>query len=217
MDKPKIRLCVPCPNHGGVSRQTLASIEEFRGHPDWDADVCLCRGTTIATQRCAGVNFDESSRISQNMDYSREFDYYLAVDGDIVFTPGNVRQLLAHNLDIVGGAYLSRPIPEGFTAGNFFDDTRVVSHGKFLHKSSTGLQEVDWIGMGFTLIKRGVFRRMFYPWWRERVETMTVDGIAYAANSGDDVGFCIGAREAGYKIYCDCDCAVEHLTEYKGG
>jgi hypothetical protein len=74
---------------------------------------------------------------------------------------------------------------------------------------------VQWIGMGFTLIKRDVFRKMRFPWWREAFTESICkeDGKLHAYYLGDDIGFCLNAQEAGYDIYCDCDTVVKHHVD----
>lgn len=66
--------------------------------------------------------------------------------------------------------------------------------------------EVANTGMGFMLVKRGVFESLDYPWFRpieKRIGTM-VDFTM------EDVAFCLTAKEKGYKILVDPRVRVGH-------
>jgi len=174
-------------------------------------------GTAISHQRNDGVTLHEdekSSLVFQDFDYKEEFDYYLAIDADISFEPDNIRQLVARDLDIVGGAYRNRCGSGMYTAGDNVPGEEFTEHKYFLSSSCTGLIQVDWIGMGFCLIKRDVFRKARHPWWFEgfiEYKDKTT-GELRAKYYGDDMGFAKRVREAGYKIYCDC--VVNHHIDY---
>ena len=75
---------------------------------------------------------------------------------------------------------------------------------------------VDYAGFGWLLIKKGVFedfdengkKRMPYPWFAPKMqifESGTVQDMC-----GEDVSFCLDAKEAGYEIWCDPRIRVGH-------
>lgn len=68
------------------------------------------------------------------------------------------------------------------------------------------LIEVSYTGMGFMLVKKGVFESMEYPWFKpieKKIGTM-VDFTM------EDVSFCLRAKENGFKIYVDPTVRVGH-------
>ena len=207
---PKIRICVPFPNHGAVSSETHKSLELLKDCPDVFVEILEIQGSSISMLRNVGVNRGVSEIVKQQ---GFEFDYYLSVDADIAFVPDHLLQLLKHDLDIVGAAYQYRAQEDLLVAGFFDSCEGHVSSENFLPCHASGLKEVDWIGAGFTLIKRNVFETMDFPWYREQIVEYIHRGNKHARWVGEDVGLCIGARKHGFKIYCDCDCRVKHLID----
>ncbi|MDR0307130.1 MAG: hypothetical protein LBI42_09880 [Chitinispirillales bacterium] len=212
MDKqiPRIRVCVPFPNHGSISPETQRSLELLKQSKDFYIELIEVQGSSISFIRNIGVNRSASEKVKQG---GFEYDYYLSLDSDIAFTPEHLSLLLKRGLDIVGAAYQYRAQTDLLVAGHFDDHGEgVVKVNKFLTIDSMGIKEVDWIGAGFTLIKKEVLEAMDYPWYRELiVEYDDGSGEKSAVWVGEDVGFCVGARKKGFKIYCDCDCHVRHL------
>jgi len=212
MDKniPKVRVCVPYPNHGSISPETQRSLELLKQSKDFFVEIMEIQGSSISFIRNIGVNKGSSEKVRQS---GFEYDYYLSVDSDISFTPEHLLQLMKRNLDVVGAAYQYRAQPDLLVAGHFDNSEGVVRVEKFLTIDAMGLKEVDWIGAGFTLIKKDVLEAMDYPWYREKiVEYDDGSGEKSAIWVGEDVGFCLGARQKGFKVFCDCDCHVRHLV-----
>jgi len=176
-------------------------------------DVVQLIGTTIGQQRCEGVTHGSKdfNLVDQGkLKYEKEFDYYLALDADIGFKIEDIQKLISLDKDIVGGAYVSRADLSKYVTGHFVEKEKYTTLSRHIPVMAKGLIKVDWIGMGFTLIKRDVFRKIQYPWWRESIVKTVENGKEYAHYNTDDIGFCILAKEAGYEIYCDCDTVVNH-------
>ena len=73
-------------------------------------------------------------------------------------------------------------------------------------KDKKELIKVDYTGLGFTLVKKGVFESMEYPWFypmKQEIDNM-VDF------SMDDVSFCLRAKKLGYKTLVDPTIIVGH-------
>jgi len=62
------------------------------------------------------------------------------------------------------------------------------------------LIEIQGVGMASTLIKREVFEKTPKPWFFPE------------PNLGEDLAFCIRAKEQGFKIYCDTNLICGHCT-----
>jgi hypothetical protein len=67
---------------------------------------------------------------------------------------------------------------------------------------------VDGVGFGFVAVKAEVFKKMQRPWFRIR-ET-EIEGASYPVMFGEDYSWCVGAKEAGYKIWLHPLIRVEH-------
>ena len=93
-----------------------------------------------------------------------------------------------------------------------WDEEYFRKHGQFKFlapKEIQGRQElidVSYTGMGFMLIKRGVFESMEYPWFRPIFKKI---GDAHDFTM-EDVAFCLQARELGYRIWVDPQVIVGH-------
>ena len=68
------------------------------------------------------------------------------------------------------------------------------------------LLEVNYTGMGFMLVKNRVFESLTYPWFRP-IEKRIGDSLDFTM---EDVGFCLRAKEKGYKIFVDPQIIVGH-------
>ena len=69
---------------------------------------------------------------------------------------------------------------------------------------------VDYTGFGWLLIKNGVFEHegMPYPWFAPKMQIF--ESGAVQDMCGEDVSFCLDAKEAGFRIMCDPRIRVGH-------
>lgn len=128
--------------------------------------------------------------------------HILFLDSDMRFPEDTLKKLLSHNLDIVGANCKQRTQDE-FTARK---------NGKFISsKNKTGIEEVDIVGCGVTLIKTDVFKKLDKPWF-----SMPWDGKSHI---GEDVFFCTIAKDAGFKIFIDHDLSqnIRHVGDIELG
>lgn len=166
---------------------------------------------TVARVWCLGP--DRAKGLHQAPWNGEPYDYIMWVDSDQIFSFKHLVQLIEKDEDIVSGYY---PLANGaaFSVGTLNNDTRLLqAWGEDQMKNSPrnekGLCEVDWCGFGWTLIKKGVFEKMEYPWFATpTVEIGTITDIV-----GEDIYFCRKAKEAGFKTYVDPDCRVGHIKE----
>ena len=185
---------------GGAHLNYLDSIVRFDAEfrEPWTYHAEYGDGIGAARDRCAG-RFLRS-----------DCTHLLFVDNDIGFTARDVRRIIAHELDVVGGCY---PLKQDGKP------TLVLSpvEGSEIDQA-TGLQECIAIGTGFLCIKREVFERF----------RMGTPHLAYLAEGdfqehhyfnahvsngrlwGEDIAFCHGWRAMGGKIYADWGIQLTH-------
>ena len=53
---------------------------------------------------------------------------------------------------------------------------------------------------------------MDYPYFRNNLLFIEVNGVMMADVCTEDISFCADARKAGFKIYVDLDNRVEHIS-----
>lgn len=119
------------------------------------------------------------------------YTHILWIDSDQEFKVSDLDNLIATDLDIVGGWYVANKNNET-TSHLIGSQSRI--YGEFFKKQTGGPVEVGGTGFGFLLMKRGVFEKIPYPWF-----TMEFDEFGMPCS--EDVSFCIKARRAGFKIY----------------
>lgn len=67
---------------------------------------------------------------------------------------------------------------------------------------------VDYVGFGWVLIQKGVFESMTYPWFGPKLQVF--ENGAVQDFCGEDVSFCLDAKNLGYKIWVDPRIRVGH-------
>jgi hypothetical protein len=133
---------------------------------------------------------------------NRGFSHALLVDNDSAPKPDALMKLLAHDVDVVSGLYLSGNYPhQPICFDTALEDGRCVPTS--LRGGEAGLREVAAVGFGFCLIKTSVLARLERPW----VRLGEIDTQGWS----DDLGFCRRARQAGVKVFCDLDVLVGHI------
>lgn len=147
-------------------------------------DVHIVNGTLIADQRAKLARMALKSGA----------DYALFLDSDMRFPSYLLERLVAHGKDIVACNYATRRMPVKTVAFRDFATLDCVySYG------STGLEEVDAVGMGAMLVKTDVFRKLPLPWFNV---SYLPSGQMYV---GEDIYFCKLAQAHGFKVLIDHD------------
>jgi|TARA_R110000824_G_scaffold397623_1_gene600704 hypothetical protein len=133
-------------------------------------------------------------------DGEKDYDYIMWIDSDIVFEPKHFFKLLEYDKDIVSGLYLKKPqtdsmadIPTSFAC--FVDDD---FRNLMTHEATGELIRVKANGMGWMLIKKGVFEKVEYPWF------------GMIDNHGEDISFQLRAKGVGFDTYVDTNIIVGH-------
>jgi len=67
---------------------------------------------------------------------------------------------------------------------------------------------VDYTGFGWVMIRKGVFERLEYPWFAPKMQVF--ESGAVQDMCGEDVSFCLDAKEAGIETWCDPRIRVGH-------
>lgn len=143
------------------------------------------------------------------------YDYIMWIDSDIVFKVTDFINLLKQKKDIVSGLYLMQGGTSYATVINWdsqffkknghFDFLNIIKH-KELQKNNN-IITVSYTGLGFMLVKYGVFESIEYPWFRPTWEEF---GNNIKDFSSEDVGWCKTILKKGYKIHIDLNTVVGH-------
>lgn len=156
-----------------------------------------------------------------------DYDYLLWVDSDILFNRDSFERLLEADKDVVSGWYMDKDLNPafGFTKTQkseykektlplpLYDKDHLYSfHNDSDVEGKTQLYKIDWVGMGWILIKKGVMEQIKYPWFSPklvRVLGRTPDDDAVISLS-EDLSFQLSLKEAGIDIWLDPLARVGH-------
>lgn len=119
-------------------------------------------------------------------------EYILFVDDDVILPTSCFNKLVYwanKGHEIVSGVYYSKQIPP----------QPLIFKGRgngYVGNWKVGdvIEDADGIGMGITLIKTDVFKKIPKPWFKSVVGKISVDESLY---------FCDKLKENGYKIFID--------------
>ena len=130
-----------------------------------------------------------------------EFTHVLWLDDDHVFNPDLLLYLAKNgDKDVVSALYYGRAqqhLPVVYVK----DDTDDKYKHFPLLEVPAELCEVDAIGFGACLMRRDVLDRMPDPYF------------AFTPGVGEDVYFCVHAKEHGIKIWCDGSYIIGHIGD----
>lgn len=199
----RIRVCTPFYSEFEFAKPGMLELQNCKEH---EFIIEPRQGSTIAKTRNHLINDGKSSLIHQNP--LAGFDYFLTVDSDIGFTLSDVLSMLERNVQITCLPYLVHE-QNVYDCGIFSDFLGEIG-GKYSNQTK-GFKRIQWAGSGMMLVRADVYSMIEYPWYRHR---MVVRGN-YQEQTGEDIGFCVGACLAGIKIYCDFDRPVKHKERKK--
>ena len=190
----KIMIAVPCMDQVPAPFcQSLATLQKVE-----ECTLVMKSGSLIYTARNSLAT----------MAIMEEYDYVFWLDSDMVFRPDTLRRMYAtmqeHDLDILTGLYFRRVPPYTpvlFDKLERVNDSNIISWTEF-HELPEGLFEVGGCGFGCVLMKTDVF-----------LDIQARHGSMFSpfANNGEDIAFCIRARECGFKIICEPSVLCGHV------
>ena len=134
-------------------------------------------------------------RMAKDIALSEKYDYILFVDSDVFPPKDIINKLLKHKKDVVGGLCwtldkIGFPIPNAWIGG------------KAVPPDLDGLQEVDTVGFGCTLISKKALKNSEFQVERNKEGKLEV---------GEDFYFCRELKKKGIKIYMDFDTPCKHM------
>jgi hypothetical protein len=147
------------------------------------------------------------------------YDYQLWIDSDIVFDTNKFWQLCDMAIsgkEIVAGWYATEDGKTTSVAHWLEEDDFRSNGGVMNHETVETMSKrkkpftVDYTGFGWVMIKHGVFEHseMKYPWFAPKMQVF--ESGAVQDMCGEDVSFCLDAKDAGFEIWCDPRIRVGH-------
>jgi len=221
----KIVFCLPGEQYSGtfltnfVGLTTLLVAKDVRIMLAQTGSSCIHRLRNTCGGGNAANGLLQVPFSSDDIDY----DYMMWIDSDIVFTRDDFEKLLSLDREVATGWYYA---VDGSPACGFIDKT-LSRYGKKKKPNhpiydpdhiyalrfddqiaeKTEPYKVDWCGMGWMLMKRGVMERIQYPWFAPRNVRVAPDLID---SLSEDISFQLNLREAGVDIWMHPGVRVGH-------
>jgi hypothetical protein len=186
-----------------------------------------------------GINLDIQQMFSSNVYHTREcmvastvlsdsknivafggkdYDFSLWIDSDQVYTPQHLEILIARmadpNIHVVGASIKVHTGNE--YAFGWFDEQLLKEKNELKRMTVAQMEgrkaliEVDYIGLAFTLVRKGVFESISFPWFEQLPYSVHECAKDKIGGMGEDLSWCYRIRKAGFKLYADPLVQVGH-------
>ena len=147
-----------------------------------------------------------------------DYDVWLTIDSDIVFTPDQVIELIkdTEKYPVVSGLYRMTDLKH-YACVKEWDTEYFKKTGSFQFMRPEDAEKepkyisVAYNGMGFFACRKGVIEKLKYPYFSyPLIEIEAEDGKILRDMCSEDVAFCKNLTNAGFKITVNTDLVVGH-------
>lgn len=146
-----------------------------------------------------------------------EYDVWVTIDSDIIFTPKNLIELIedTDKYPVISGVYRMAN-SKYIAAVKEWDLAHFIKNGvyEFIEPETLDKDikhhEVAYSGMGFMACTREVLEKIKYPYFNYPTEELEIDGKTVSQIFSEDVSFSKRITDAGYKIVINTDLYVGH-------
>jgi cellulose synthase/poly-beta-1,6-N-acetylglucosamine synthase-like glycosyltransferase len=201
----RVAICIPARGQMEVTTAfDLTMMAAYMaGKKNIDLNVYTSQGTLIFDQRNSLVHTAVIEKC----------DYILFIDADMRFPKTTLERLLAHKKDIIGVNATTRMMPPSPTAKNIqINEDGSVDWLAVYSNKEKGISKVDAIGCGVMLIKTSCLKNIPQPYFY-------FEQLLKGKLLGEDIYFCIKAKDAGIDTWVDHDLSMEigHVGSYTYG
>jgi cellulose synthase/poly-beta-1,6-N-acetylglucosamine synthase-like glycosyltransferase len=201
----RVAICIPARGQMEVTTAfDLTMMAAYMaGKKNIDLNVYTSQGTLIFDQRNSLVHTAVMEKC----------DYILFIDADMRFPKNTLERLLAHKKDIIGVNATTRMMPPKPTARNIqINEDGSVDWLEVFSNKEKGIGKVDAIGCGVMLIKTSCLKDIPQPYFY-------FEQLLKGKLLGEDIYFCIKAKDAGIDTWVDHDLSMEigHVGSYTYG
>ena len=203
-----------------------ATISKVLEMQKYDITISPATGSFVSFVRMKTLGLDTLRGDMQKPFNGQDFDVWITIDSDIVFTPEQVIELIesTEHHPVVSGMYRMSDLMN-FAFVKDWDTNYFKEHGSFkfitpedieMWKKETGFKyyPVAYAGMGFMAVKRDVLDKMKYPYFDSELSVIIADdGKTLKDICSEDVSFSQNIIKAGYQIMVNTDIRVGHLKQ----
>lgn len=208
-------ICIPGNNFSGKFMQSWTALMFYCVNNGINLEVLQMYSSNVYHVREAFLSQTVMSLTKNIKPFGgRRYDYSLWIDSDQVFTPDDLERLISHDVDIVAGAIKVGQGDE-FAFG-WFDDDTMHKKGELMRMKANeidgrkALIDVDFCGFAFTLVKRGVFESLRFPYFEALPYSAWSPCKGYYGMAGEDLSTFYRMKQAGYKVWLDPRTRIPH-------
>ena len=190
-----MKILVAIPAMDSVPTQFRQALSMLQSDPEDDVSISFVVGSLVYSAR--------NNLAKTAVDLGADWVFWL--DSDMVFPPDTLQRMLKtckeKDIDFLTGVYFRRVAP--FTPVLFkemSDDGHEAEEFKEIPKDE--LFEVRACGFGCVLMKTNVIVDVF---------STHMNMFTPSEGSGEDISFCIRARQCGYKVIADPTIPLGHV------
>lgn len=188
-----MKLLIAIPTLDYIHTEFVKSLLALQRQIRCDYEVCIISGTLVYRARDALAK----------KAIEEDFTHVLWLDSDMVFQETLLEDLMWPEKEFVSGVYQARR--KGYDSCMFDvldwidGELKTVSH---VQDYPADTFEIAGCGFGCVLMETKILKNVL-----ERYGTC----FTPLHNVGEDVAFCVRAREIGYKIYCEPSAVCGHI------
>ena len=188
-------------------------------------DLVISPGVSsfVTFARMQTLGLDVLRGIQQKPFNNLDFDVWVTIDSDILFTPQQLIDLIeATELHpVVSGMYRMSNLTQYaivkewntdfFLKNGTFEFITPEFVEKWKQETNLKFMPVNYTGMGFFAMRREVLKRMNYPYFNAEIqEIISDDGLIIRDMCSEDVAFCKNIQKLGIPIVINTDLRVGH-------
>jgi len=192
----------------------------------YDIMISPATGSYVPFVRMQTLGLDTLRGHDQKPFNGQDFDIWITIDSDIIFTPDQIIQLIEsiEHHPVVSGMYRMEDLVN-FAFVKDWDEDHFKENGTFKFSTQEDIElwkketsfvyyPVVYSGMGFMAIKKEVFDKMRYPYFDSVTHIIECnDGKFIKDICSEDVAFSKNIIKAGYNIMINTDIRVGHLKK----
>jgi len=222
--KKKVVLAIPGDNFS--SRFLVAwtsTLNVLWESQKYDLIVSPGVSSYVTFARMQTLGLDVLRGIQQKPFNNLDFDVWVTIDSDIIFSPQQVIDLIEATEihPVVSGMYRMSNLTNYAIVKDWNTDY-FLKNGSFEFltpdfvekwKQETGLKfmPVNYTGLGFFAMRRDVLKKMTYPYFNADLqEIINDDGTILRDICSEDVAFCKNIQKTGVPIVVNTDLRVGH-------
>lgn len=165
----------------------------------------------VVSMELSSLIYDARNHFASNA-VSGDFDYVMWFDSDMTFPPDTLQRMIKHmedGKDIVSGLYFRRRPPYSPVLFKRLSE-EVLENGKKFEDyddyPKDSLFKVDGFGFGCVMLKVDMLIDMGLE--------CSQGWFTPFGGFGEDLSFCIRAKQLGYELWCDSSIKCGHVSQF---